>query len=534
MTLTEKEKEQLLEMAMSDDLRTVRSFYAFDKDDPDETVLLRFNMWSKRFFPTLFKYDNAPFHDDITRNNIKVYRGELKTFTNICFRGAAKTTLTKLFIAYAITNDTDHHRKFFKVLTKDTKNGEQFVTDIYNWIITVKSFYPEVFKKTELKKEERMGSFTTFTGVKVRAGTVGTDQRGQIQEGSRPDFIIYDDFETRKSLRSAVETKSVWDNMEEAKTGLSKDGGAIYLCNYLSERGNVHKLVSKGGIDGNEVMIQPIEIDGVPTWDAYTKEDLERLRKDADDYPGEYLCNPAKGDDLFFDRDRIDSMPKKDPIKEVNGLRIYEEYDPSHAYGIGADVAGGVGLDSSASEVIDFSKFPAVHVGSFESNTIKPEPFGAELVSQGERWGNCILGIENNKFDSCISAARNLNYSHFYYTENSLVKVQGQGYKTYGWNTNRTTKPRMLLDLAKAIEDGHLIVYDEAMKAELRSYTRDDMMDSESDPRMVTKHYDKLMALAIAWQMKNYAKSKELTKKVRDNKRRAIIREHNKIDSAYV
>ena len=45
-----------------------------------------------------------------------------------------------------------------------------------------------------------MDSFTTATGVKVKAGTVGMEQRGQIQEEARPDYIYFDDFETRKTL----------------------------------------------------------------------------------------------------------------------------------------------------------------------------------------------------------------------------------------------------------------------------------------------------------------------------------------------
>ena len=58
-------------------------------------------------------------------------------------------------------------------------------------------------------------------------------------------MIWFDDFETRKTLRSAVETQAIWDNMEEARNGLSKDGGVIYTANYLSERGNVHRLIEK-------------------------------------------------------------------------------------------------------------------------------------------------------------------------------------------------------------------------------------------------------------------------------------------------
>ena len=73
---------------------------------------------------------------------------------DIVFRGGGKTTRTKLFITYAITNDIDRHRKFIKILTKDINNAKQTVTDIYNMIIIHKYFYPEVFQKTELKKKK--------------------------------------------------------------------------------------------------------------------------------------------------------------------------------------------------------------------------------------------------------------------------------------------------------------------------------------------------------------------------------------------
>jgi hypothetical protein len=77
--------------------------------------------------------------------------------------------------------------------------------------------------------------------------------------------------------------------------------------------------------------------------------------------------------------------------------------------------------------------------------------------------------------------------------------------KEYGWHTNGATQPKMLFALSKAIEDGHLILNDEDLKAEARSYTRNDLMDKDEDVRLTTRHFDLLIACAIAWQMKDYA-----------------------------
>jgi len=405
------------------DKKEIRALFAFDTTNTDEEILLKFNLWARWFFPQYFKSSDAPFHKDIDTFNLRVYRGTLKYFVDIEFRGRAKTTRTKLFAAFVISNDSNHYRKYLKVLTEDGSNSKQIVTDAYNMLISprVHFYYPEVFVKTVEKREETMSSFTTATGVKMRAGTVGTDQRGQIQEDARPDFIWFDDFETRKTLRSAVETKSICDNMEETKTGLSKDGGAVYTCNYLSERGTVDKLVNKKSPD-HEVLIVPIRFKRKPMWDAYTIEEINKIEADADDFAGEYLCEPSAGLDILFDRSSLERQVKKTPIREIAGFKIFHNYDASHRYGSGHDVAGGVGLDSSTSVFIDFSTIPSKVVATFKSNTIKPDTFGDEIKSEADRFGAPIVAVENNKFDMCIGRLKQI-YDNQYFQEMKDTKV---------------------------------------------------------------------------------------------------------------
>jgi len=132
----------------------------------------------------------------------------------------------------------------------------------------ISKLYPGTFEKTVYKREERKDTFTTSsTGIKILADIVGTTQRGAKQEEARPDFIWFNDFESRKTLRSAVITRSIWDNMEEARTGLEVGGGAIYSCNYISEAGNVHRLVTEKKSARKKIFIVPIEKDNIPTWD---------------------------------------------------------------------------------------------------------------------------------------------------------------------------------------------------------------------------------------------------------------------------
>ena len=496
---------EIKEILKSNDYSKKKALFSFSNEQ-EKIVLLKFNLWARHCFGKYFTSNDAPFHNDIDKNNLRAYRGEIKSFTDIAFRDGAKTARTKLFVAFCIANDLNHFRRYFKVLAEDGTNSKQIVTDVYNMLIQseVRKISPEIFRKTNTKREETMSSFTTATGIKLIADTVGVDQRGALQEEARPDFIWFEDFENRKSLRSAVKTIAIWDNMEEARTGLSKDGACIYTCNYISEAGNVHKLVNKED-DRNIVLITPIIKDGVVAWDRYTVDDVERMKKEDDDFEGERLCEPSAGKDIYFDRQTLDKMDARQPIKVSAEFKIFYKFNPSHRYGSGHDVAGGVGLDSSASVFIDFSTVPARVVGTFANNLIKPETFGDEVFREQEIFGGCISAVENNYGTEAILKLKQLD-ANLYTWKKKDTEIRDKVETEYGWNTNQLTKPKMMSALLKALEDGLLELCDKGLIAEAKSYTRNDLLEFVRDPRLTTRHFDLLIACAIAWQMKDFAK----------------------------
>ena len=505
------------DILQSNDKELQLGLFQFSKEDLNEAVLLKFNLWARKFFPQYFQDEDADFHKDINKGNIDAYRGVIDYFVDIAFRGAGKDVKTKLFIAYCILNDTNKTKKYFKVLSEDTANSKQIVTDIYNMLVnpSVVGYYPNTFDKSVFKREETMSAFTTATGIKVLADTVGTEQRGAIQEETRPDFIWFNDFESRKTLRSAVITKAIRDNMEEARTSLQKGGCCVYTCNYVSEMGNVHLLVTEKLSERKRVLIIPIlDKENNPTWARYSKEDINQMKQDDDDFNGERMCKPDSSKDVYFDREMLDKMEVKLPLKEIAGFKIYKKYDPSHRYAGGHDIAGGVGLDSSTSVFIDFSTIPAQVVGTFLSNTVLPEAFGDEIYSEANHFGGCLVAPENNKFDQTILKAKQLGANIYKATKGktlNTIHIANPKY-TYGWNTNSLTKSKMFADLRKASNDGLIALNDKDLIQEAKSYTRNDLIDNAPDPRDVsnlTRHFDLLTACAIAWQMKDVAEAKE-------------------------
>jgi hypothetical protein len=71
-----------------------------------------------------------------------------------------------------------------------------------------------------------------------------------------------------------------------------------------------------------------------------------------------------------------------------------------------------------------------------------------------------------------------------------------------GWETNGATKYSILNDLRTAVEDGHLLIQDERILLEMKSFTFTDAADlGRSRVGHFTNHFDLLMATAIAWEM---------------------------------
>lgn len=509
------------EILKSGTLKEKKALFQFNKNTSDERVILKFNLWARHFFAKYFTSPDCDDHAKMDLNNLKAYRGEIKQYVNVAYRGFSKTARTKLFIAFCVANDADNTRRYIRCLCADMKNAKQSVTDIYNMLIQprVKEMYPEIFERSELKREETMEGFTTATSIKILAKQIGVDQRGNIMEDAKTDFDWYDDIETKTTIRSALITHKIKENMEEARTGLALNGSSIYTCNYFSEQGNVHDLIINKSIN-KVVQITPIMnnpvmsvledgkthiIDGDIRWSRYTIKDIDGFYQDDEDFWGERMCKPDASKDIYFDREALEKMPIRQPIKDIGGFKIFKDYNPSHRYAGGHDIAGGVGLDSSTSVFIDFSCMPAQVVGTYASNTILPEAFGDEIVSQANRFGGCLICPENNKFDQTILKARQLG-GKLWMSMGKAIKIIATTPTTYGWNTNSLSKSNMLSSLREAIESGLIELNDENLINEAKSYTRNDLIDNPIDVRLTTRHFDGLMALAICWAMRDHTR----------------------------
>lgn len=176
----------------------------------------------------------------------------------------------------------------------------------------------------------------------------------------------------------------------------------------------------------------------------------------------------------------------KEPIREVNGIKIYEEMDRTASYVIGADTAEGVEGDNSSAHVFDIKK--RKQVASFTGD-IKPTDFADKLIEMSElyktKWTPIIAVERNNHGHSVLLKLDEIHkYPALYKTENDRL----------GWITDKVTKPIMIDTLVEGVENGTATLTDKATLAECLSLINNNgKLEAEKG-----KKDDRVIAAAIS------------------------------------
>lgn len=499
----EESKEYIKNIILNGTPAEKKALYSFSSKDSNEKVLKKFELFSRGNFIRFFKSEDAPFHRDMAMDFIRWYRGE--NVRELAFRSASKTSLFKLFLCFVLENDEDHIKKYIKIISRDLKNPKQIVTDVYNMCLELIPIYGNPFEKEgDKKREETMGSFTMKCGVKLTAGTVGQAQRGHVQDAYRPDALIFDDVEDRESVSSSVITQGIIEGCDEAITGLDPVTGSwLLLGNYISENGVVQWFLDKSNAT---TRITPIVDDkGVPTWSIFSKEKVEQLKKDSLDFAGEYLCDPSKADNKFFNIDRINNDLKNCPsplwIKE--GVKQWEVYQNHMRYTLGADTSEGIGKDSNAFTM--WNTRTGEQVASYHSNEIAPELFAYKFIEKAKEFGNCVVAPEINNYSGglVIKTVRDNYIEDKIFRHTDPRNYRDTESSKLGWYTSSLSKTNAFMDFRKDYNDGLIKIKDPDLLKEMKMYTEQDVQETGNSSK-ITRHFDLLISAVIGWSAKSY------------------------------
>lgn len=225
----------------------------------------------------------------------------------------------------------------------------------------------------------------------------------------------------------------------------------------------------------------------------------------------------------------------REPFRVDGDYKYYKPYMKGHMYVLGADVAKGTRNDHSTMVVLDITTGETVM--TYKSNEIDPVNFAYDIKKAALEYGGCLVAPENNNvgYTTCVTLKG--IYSNIY-TEMREDKMETVATHKLGWNTSLLSKPKMMYEVSEAMDSLDLKIIDSAILREARKFNKEDSLqietssvqDSESKTGS-TKHFDLLIALAIAWQVRIYATrgfaTSEDISKVEENRSKIISRQRS-------
>lgn len=194
-----------------------------------------------------------------------------------------------------------------------------------------------------------------------------------------------------------------------------------------------------------------------------------------------------------FEWIRNDNRNALDPVS------VWEMPDLEKSYVVGADVAEGLDWgDFSCAYVIEISSGNVV--ACWHGHT-PADLFGEEIFKLATWYNGALVGVESNNHGlTTITSLRRLGYKRLFRRRRINSTKGNMPMTEYGWHTNKSTKPLMIDELAKAVRDEAILIHCVGALGEMRTYVRDERGAMGGSP-----HDDRVMALAIANQMIGFA-----------------------------
>ena len=244
----------------------------------------------------------------------------------------------------------------------------------------------------------------------------------------------------------------------------------------------------------------------------YTEEQFEVIKSEFTDkrmIPQEYPETAEEAflssGDRFFDPTISSNIKTEKPLQVLESWKYYGDFKPGHRYAGAADVSEGVGRHNSTVIIVDFDYKKQIEgrlftkpriVAVYVNNKIAPDLFAHEIKGGGQRYGNCIMAPERNNHGFATLAILKDIYFNIYKDERDKL----------GWQTTYASKPKMMHELRSAIHEDLIDIPDEGLKQEIISMPSSDLNIANTDEEdEVMGHYDRVIALAIAWQMRSLA-----------------------------
>mgnify|MGYP003552791092 FL=1 len=375
-------------------------------------------------------------------------------------RGFAKTTIvSKIGVLWDLLFEEE--QSIILIMTKGL--GEDVIGDIrfeletnplIRWIWGDLVPISNKAEKTNEKWRQRQLDLLNGCGVK-------TLTKGESIRGSRPTKVIIDDPQENKDVKNPLMADEFYNWIFTSVYGAINpdEGSMIVLGTVIGNNCFVNKLKQNAGHQDFKVFEFPaiLEFDeekftGKPLWPVrWSLEKLyKRFRKGKKAFMQEYMNIPLilNGSPVFDEE--IPFLVKRKPLSVESGVNWFvsrEERKDLHVI-IGGDLAlGGTDGDNTSFTGRTLDGKLVFHY----KGHITQDRMAALLDSVIIQFKSIYLVPENNNASAFIIATKQYSWRPYMYKQKVMDKVVMKDQDKYGFNTNASTKPILIMDFRKFI-----------------------------------------------------------------------------------
>jgi hypothetical protein len=292
-----------------------------------------------------------------------------------------------------------------------------------------------------------------------------------------------------------------------------------------------HKIWHNAERNKNEYIPTEVHWSEVPGRDAKWKEQTI-ANTSAQQFQQEFECDFLGSSDTLISSSKLKNLVYDDPIKNSNGLDMYESPQKLHDYILTIDVSRGTNNDYSAFTVIDITTVPYKVVAKYRNNEIKPMLFPNIIFDVAKAYNKAYCLIEINDIGDQVA-----NILHFDLEYDNILmcamrgragQIVGSGFSgkksMLGVRMTSAVKKVGCSNLKALIEEDKLLVTDYDIISELTTFIqRNNSFEAEEGC------YDDLsMCLVIFSWLAMQPYFKEMTDQ--DVRKRIYEEQKNQID----
>lgn len=413
------------------------SLVAYDYAEVVEAAKVDMDFFAGLTLPEVYKY---PF-PDLYLQFWALITGILykqRDFSQIALglpRGFAKTLVIKLLIAYAIIFTP---KKFIMILCENEDKGKAILADVADMLSEANIV--EVFGNWAASAESDTLTRKKFSfrgkNVIIKCAGAGTGIRGISEKFARPDFMIFDDIQSREESESELLSKQLetWMTATAMKAKSPEGCTFLFVANMYPTKGSLLRKL-KSYPNWIKFIVGGILANGASLW-----EELQPIAQLLREFQNDLSAGQPQ---IFYSEVLNDENASVNTAFDISAIPAYPYHEAELS--AGAFIVIDPATDKSNADAVAIAGFIIIDgrpvARKIISSRLSPGDTIREALKMAMTLGASLIVIESNAYQ----------YSLKYWTETVFAQLGIYGIQVVDIYTGQRSKNTRILEMFKQL-----------------------------------------------------------------------------------